>query len=348
MDYTLSEQIKLKGLELGFSHVGIIPCEDFEDYASEVELRPGYEKFLANPESFYAGCFPSRFFPQGKSIICATIGFSDIDFPEKLTPYIGRAYLARCYVPLPEIMAGRRLEAMREFLEERGMEVYRGKVETPARVACARAGIVTYGRNNFAYTEEDGSFIIMYTWLVDAELEYEVHEVQNGCPSDCLLCMKACPTAAIEESCRVNPKKCILMNNLNVSGMLASPDQMGLHLHGCDVCQEVCPRNHAVLEKPKCKDPFLEEIAERFDLVEMLLLDSFADDYYQCVLRPVMYNYIRDVDMFRRNAAVAMGNSGDERFIPALREATRRFADLPSGQAAACALEKLEKLAARR
>ena len=33
-----------------------------------------------------------------------------------------------------------------------------------------------------------------------------------------------------------------------------------------------------------------------------------------------MYNYIGDIRYFRRNAAIAMGNSGDEKYLPSLEK----------------------------
>ncbi len=34
-----------------------------------------------------------------------------------------------------------------------------------------------------------------------------------------------------------------------------------------------------------------------------------------------MYNYIGDIRYFRRNAAIAMGNSGDKKYLPCLEKA---------------------------
>ena len=34
-----------------------------------------------------------------------------------------------------------------------------------------------------------------------------------------------------------------------------------------------------------------------------------------------MYNYIGDICYFRRNAAIAMGNSGNEKYLPCLEKA---------------------------
>ena len=59
------------------------------------------------------------------------------------------------------------------------------------------------------------------------------------------------------------------------------------------------------------------------------------EDYYEACIRPVAYNYIRAIDIFRQNAAIAMGNSGDASYLPALRRAAaqgseqvRRFAQI--------------------
>lgn len=49
----LTERIKMKALELGFSHAGAIPCEDLPEYAAHVEARPSYDRFTKdNPASF--------------------------------------------------------------------------------------------------------------------------------------------------------------------------------------------------------------------------------------------------------------------------------------------------------
>lgn len=242
---------------------------------------------------------------------------------------------------MPEIIAGRRIAAMAEYLSGLGMEVYDNEIELPARSAAVEAGIVQYGNNNFAYTEEDGSFVVINVWLVDAELDYDFTTPAQPCPSDCHLCIKACPTGAIVAPRTVLPPRCVLLNNL-VHPM--TPELMNLvgeRIHGCDVCQTVCPRNHHVLQGPKRTDPFLELVAEEFDLRKVLLLESFDDEYYRMILRPIMYNYIRNVDVFRYNAAVAMGNSGDTSYLPALHEAAEKFAGQQSADAIAWAIEKL-------
>ena len=40
------------------------------------------------------------------------------------------------------------------------------------RPAALRAGVITFGRNNFAYVDGVGSFVLLYGYMVDVELEY--------------------------------------------------------------------------------------------------------------------------------------------------------------------------------
>ena len=48
-----------------------------------------------------------------------------------------------------------------------------------------------------------------------------------------------------------------------------------------------------------------------------------SEEFHRRRVQPLMYNYIQEVKYFRRNAAIAMGNSGDPAFIPTLARAVK-------------------------
>jgi epoxyqueuosine reductase len=57
-------------------------------------------------------------------------------------------------------------------------------------------------------------------------------------------------------------------------------------------------------------------------------------EFYRTRVQPLMYNYIREMKYFQRNSAIAMGNTGDPAFIPALEQAMRDPEELVRGYAA--------------
>ena len=135
---------------------------------------------------------------------------------------------------------------------------------------------------------------------------------------------------------------CILFNNQRFEPGAQDEiwEEMGLRIHGCDECQLACPRNHAALHAPKRQDVFLETLTREFDLEKVLELD---EEYYETVVHPIMYNYIKDADIFRRNAAIAIGNSGDPVHLPALRRALDATDREPVRKAIAWAIKRLEQ-----
>jgi len=339
----LNKKIKMKGLELGFSKIGITTADDFTDYKEEICSRPDYDLWINTHRGAFLGIgsSPHSYYPEGKSIVCAVYSFADIQYPEELTKYIGRAYLGRAYLPLDDSIYGLRVNAFQNYLESLGCKIYTGDIDLPNRMACARAGIITYGKNNFAYTDDDGSFIILYTFLVDTELEYDEPTVTCKCPTNCQACINACPTHAIQHAGRLHPQNCILYNQmLNDYIPNEIRDGIGTSIHGCDICQNVCPRNRKVLEKATKEDAFLDELEKDFDLEKVLSLD---DKYYNDVVYPIMYNYIRDLDLFKRNAAIALGNTNDPSHIPALEKAMKSQNPLVR-DAAQWAIEKLNRV----
>jgi epoxyqueuosine reductase len=275
--------------------------------------------------------------PTAKSIITTVYDYSQKNFPKEMVDKIGRIYQARCYNASPERINGARPQLMRAFLQKLGCEVG-DKINLPERSVAAKAGIVNYGRNNFAYAEGIGSFIHLTSFVVDKELEYDKPTVEVGCPEGCCACMKACPTQAIYEPQKLNPGRCIAFNTfLTQDGMAGSHikpeirEKMGLKVHGCDICQEVCPRNQERLKAKLPDDEYLVNAAQDFSLTQML---NMTDEFYATRVQPLLYNYIREKKYFQRNAAIALGNLGDPAFVPDLAAAMDDSEDLVRGYAA--------------
>lgn len=321
----LTDEIKEYGLDIGFCKIGVTDAGDI----------PAFRKIMEEREKFYFPWLNNRTFPSDpkvempecKSIIVAAYDYANVAYPKELTDMIGRAYLSRCYVPRDDSICGARLQLFQRFLESKGMRVCQAKYNIPLRQFARKAGVTTFGKNNFAYVDGVGSFIILYGFLVDQVLEYDEEEAMSKCPDNCHKCIDACPTKAMEEFC-LDPRKCIGYNNWMRRGKANTnfdpiiPEElrplMGSKIHGCDICQEVCPKNYSKMKISFPKDAFLELLKANIDLERILLMD---DEYYNKWIYPIMYNYIPDKRYFQRNAAVAIGNTKDPKYIPALQKA---------------------------
>lgn len=324
---TLTEEIKDFALDLGYCAVGVAPADPFPQFAEKLAERGADYAALTYLPPF---ADPRNTFPAARSIVVAVYDYHAEGFPPELLGRIGRLYQARCYNPPPERINGSRTVLMRRFLESKGLAVGpwpNGRSGVPDRQAAARAGVTRFGRNTFACVEGIGSFVMPQSFVVDAELDYDRPNEGIHCPADCRLCRKACPTGAITEDLRLNPRRCIAYNSFFTRGADTgvSPyipreirGKMGGWVHGCDVCQEVCPKNAAKVKGNLPVNPFLARKAREFDLYQMLAL---SDEYYARVVQPLMYNYIRDRAIFRRNAAIALGNVGGTEAVPALARA---------------------------
>ena len=318
----LEQQIKEYALDLGFDAAGITTADDFLAFKEEFDSRGViYKRWW---KKFSTGYSPRTLFPEGRSIIVLAYDYIKTTYPEELKQYIGRVYMSSSYMPLEGSVQRERLRRFEEHLTSLGIRFVPDQNTLPIRRAAVRAGIASFGKNNFISVKGCGSFVVLYGYIVDAELAPDEPAPLSNCPPGCRLCMDACPTQAIYEPFHLDPAKCIGYNNWIIregeddyERQLIPRElraKIGTCVHGCDKCQEVCPKNRAALRREKeCpKDEYLEQMAEVFDLEGLYFA---TDEYYEKWIRPVMYNYIKDFDMFRRNALIAMANTGDPSYI---------------------------------
>jgi epoxyqueuosine reductase len=294
---------------------------------------------VEDPRQLLKGARPKRTMPTARSIISLVWDYAQRAFPEPPLGKVGRIYQARCYNAPPDRINGARYGLMLDFLTKMGCGIGKG-IPVPERRTGARAGATTFGKNNFAYAGKTGSFIHLSAIVVDRELEYDAPTYRVACPEDCTACMDACPTGAIYEPLKLDPRRCIASNawwtqdgrpRVTSYIPLEIREKMGTKVHGCDVCQEACPRNSAKLKANYPEDPFLVQLAEEFSLAKML---EMPDRFHESTIHPIMYNYIEDKKYLRRNAAIALGNAGDPDHIPVLARAMEDPEELVRGYSA--------------
>ncbi len=183
------------------------------------------------------------------------------------------------------------------------------------RIFAQHAGIGWIGKNTCVLNQELGSWLFLGVILTSLELPPDL-PAADRCGS-CTRCIDACPTDAFPAPYQLDATRCISYLTIEKRG--AIPEELregiGRQVFGCDICQDVCPWNR---EAPVTK---IAEFAPRTQLVNPALqwlaglsLDEFREVFRGSPVKRAKYQGLR------RNVAIAMGNSADPRFIPALEK----------------------------
>jgi epoxyqueuosine reductase len=247
----------------------------------------------------------------------------------------------------------KRLTALEARLREEfsGFEA-RGYVDTGPvveRALATAAGLGWTGKNTCLIHPRLGSFgflAVLLTSLEIQEARTPLEPLPDRCGS-CRRCLDACPTGALIAPYQMDATRCISYLTIEHRGTI-EPDlmqSMGRQVFGCDICQDVCPWNSprrtpvsADLDleaRPELVNPPLEWLAE-------LDQAQFEQWFNGSPVRRAGFVGLR------RNVAIAMGNSGDRRFVPLLEKwGLRQWAATPDDglrKAVRWALEKLKAL----
>jgi epoxyqueuosine reductase len=106
------------------------------------------------------------------------------------------------------------------------------------------AGLGWPGKHSVLINKEIGSFFFIGVIIVNIELEYDQPVTEDYC-GNCTRCIEACPTAAINPDRTIDVRNCIAYLTIESKSQVPEPliPKLGGRIFGCDVCQEVCPRN---------------------------------------------------------------------------------------------------------
>ncbi|MCG2725477.1 MAG: tRNA epoxyqueuosine(34) reductase QueG [Elusimicrobia bacterium] len=106
-----------------------------------------------------------------------------------------------------------------------------------------RAGLGWQGKNTLIINSERGSYFFIGGIALSIALKSD-NPSANLC-ADCDLCIKACPTGALEKPGVLNPNKCISYWTTQSKSEipLSIKEKLGGNIYGCDICQHICPYN---------------------------------------------------------------------------------------------------------
>ncbi|HTR32323.1 MAG TPA: tRNA epoxyqueuosine(34) reductase QueG [Gaiellaceae bacterium] len=302
------EELRAVASELGLDAVGVARAEAYEETERHIRERRARGLFadlkftIARPEE---SCHPESLLPGARSVVSAARCYWEPETP--LEPGEGR--LARYtwtdgYAELREALdaLGRRLGGAYRVLVDANQHV--------DREAAARSGVGFYGKNTMLITRRHGSWVVLGTLVTDVELE-PTPPLDTDC-GECRLCVDACPTGALDEPGTLDVTRCL---SYWTQAPAAIPEPyraaLGAQVYGCDICQDVCPWNRGVRRR---RDG--EAVHAHVELRAWLEADARVAAGVDRLYVPR-----NDPRYLRRNAAVALGNTGGRDDLPALERA---------------------------
>ncbi len=312
-----------KAIELGFADIGFTTAEPFESQKEILLSRKDeYSWLLGKGTDIFHGTDPKIFMPDAKSIIVLIDLYFKESYPTILEGHFGRAYLDDDRATKGQLY--QRIKAFRGYLRDNDISS-RVPFNMPHRLSAVRSGLGTLGKNNFFYSNKvarQSSWTTPIPIIVNHEFTPDSPTIEVGCPDWCKhTCIISCPTGALRKPNTVDPRKCISYLSYYQEGITPMDlrEPMGLYVYGCDRCQNVCPRNQAWLAKDLPLNKRVEAKIDVFNLTRLLHMDK---KYYKTMVWPHMfYMSYNEIWRWKMNAARAMGNTLDEKFIPDLIKA---------------------------
>ena len=205
-----------------------------------------------------------------------------------------------------------------------------------------RAGLGWFGKNTNLINPKLGSFFFIGALLVDLGLEADAPFEADRCGS-CNRCLEACPTDAFVDERVLDATKCISYLTIEAKGgiPLELRESIGGLVYGCDICQEVCPWNVRFSKELREESLHSRDILSGDSRSVARNLISMSPETFQTALRDSPMKRAKQTGL-KRNAAVVLGNVGEESDLPTL-VASRETADAMVRDHIDWAIQRIER-----
>lgn len=331
------KRILTRAKEIGFDLVGVADAAPFVDVQHVFTQRRdrGYLAGWHYPDSTIAtNTSPASSLTGARSIICtATSYFADVPPHDPQSPGLRGAISNYAW----GLDYHRVLRTWLDELERFICGEFPGSACMPCvdtgplvdRAAAVRAGLGWFGKSANVLTKEFGSYVFLAELITTLELEPDA-PLHTSC-GQCVACEVRCPTGAILPDGAIDARRCI-SDLTQAKGVIPREwrKALGNRLWGCDTCQTVCPVNDRKAAARHPEFAPLPQVGTSMDLVAVL---GMSKAQFRAWFGPTAMAW-RGKATLQRNAAVALGNSQDERAIAPLCRALEDQKRVVRGHAA--------------
>jgi epoxyqueuosine reductase len=342
LPFDLPTRIKQFARDAGFELCGIAPVREFDELcvfpAWIADGKHGEMKYLearTGEGELKRSALP-QIAPWARSVIVCAINYNT-DHPYSTQPQAtedtSRGWISR-YAWAREDYHDAVLRRLRLVEEQLGAVVgtsdvrFRSYVDTGPlieRIYAKYAGIGWIGKNTCVINQELGSWLFLGVILTSLDLTNAALADYKFTPDSpapdrcgtCTRCIAACPTQAIIAPGQLDARLCVSYLTIEKRGEIPNELRggMGRQVFGCDICQDVCPWNR---KAPVTAAPEFEAreglVNPELDWLAEMRPEEFRETFRGSPIRRAKLSGLR------RNAVIAMGNSGEEKFVATLKK----------------------------
>lgn len=328
--YNLKEPVKQAAEKAGFDLCGIAAVTHFPELRAFPEWiragRAGEMRYMEARDEHgdLKRASLARVAPWARSLIVCAINYNtshpystEVNDPNR--GWISRYAWSRedyhdaVMCRLKQVEAALRRAVPAELQADLTIRCYVDTGPIVERVLAKYAGVGWIGKNTCIINQKKGSWLFLGVILSSLALQPDM-PAPDRCGS-CTRCIEACPTDAIIAPYQLDSNRCISYLTIEKRGSIPEPVRagMGRQVFGCDICQDVCPWNRKApattqpefQARPGLVNPALEWLAE-------MSTEEFREGFRASPVRRTKRSGLR------RNAVIAMGNSGNREFLQIL------------------------------
>jgi epoxyqueuosine reductase len=343
----LEREITAATKAAGFMLTGFAPLRRLdhreEFFRSWIDAgRPAEMAWLArDPERRFD---PRRLDPRLRSVISLAFPYAapappSCDWRAELRGRIAAYALGADYHDVVVERARTVVEHIRALRPDAVARVYVDTGPVFEREWAAESRLGWFGRNTNLINRYAGSYFFLAEIFTDLEFASAREPYRDHCGS-CRQCLDRCPTAALADGYILEPRLCISYLTIEHRGAIPVElrPKLGNWIFGCDICQEVCPWNGDAAKAAAVSEALMPALRDLMALDD----EGFRRRYGRSALRRTKRRGLL------RNAAIALGNSGNPAAITVLARSLTNEPEALVREHAAWALGRFSDQAARR